>query len=239
MGLLYIGVPYYGYGLDPTYLLVLIGAILTMAASAKVNATYAKYKKVRSHSGMTGAQAAEYILHQAGIYDVKIQRVSGDLTDYYHPGKRTLHLSDSVYDNPSVAAIGVAAHECGHAIQHATHYAPLGLRSAIVPAVNICSKASWPVLLLGMLLSWNHTLLVLGIVLFSVSVFFSLLTLPVEFNASSRALKILGQTGLLQQDEKKQAKRVLSAAAMTYVAAAASMILQLLRLVLLFGRDRD
>lgn len=230
---------YYGYYFDPTYILVIIGLLLTLMASALVNSTYAKYKRVRSMSGMTGAQAAERILHQAGIYDVQIRHIAGDLTDNYNPKTKVLSLSDAVYGNTSVAAIGVAAHECGHAIQHAKQYAPLVLRSAMVPAVNICSTLSWPVILLGVILSFNQSLILLGIILFAAAVLFSIVTLPVEFNASHRALKILGGTGMLTRDEVGKARKVLTAAALTYVASAASMILQLLRLVLLFGGDRD
>ena len=220
---------YYGYYFDPTYILVIIGLLLTLMASALVNNTYAKYKRVRSMSGMTGAQAAERILHQAGIYDVQIRHIAGDLTDNYNPKTKVLSLSDAVYGNTSVAAIGVAAHECGHAIQHAKQYAPLVLRSAMVPAVNICSTLSWPVILLGVILSFNQSLILLGIILFAAAVLFSIVTLPVEFNASHRALKILGGTGMLTRDEVGKARRVLTAAALTYVASAASKILQLLR----------
>lgn len=230
--------PYYSYYFDPTYLLVIVGALLSLIASAMVKSTYAKYKKVRSMSGLTGAQAAQRILSQAGIHDVQIQHISGDLTDNYNPKTKVLSLSDTVYDNSSVAAIGVAAHECGHAIQHAKGYVPVKLRTAMVPAVNICSTISWPVILIGVFLSWNQSLIALGIILFSAAVIFSLVTLPVEFNASSRALKILGNTGMLSNDEVGKARKVLRAAAMTYVASAAAMILQLLRLAILFGGNR-
>lgn len=230
--------PYYSYYFDPTYLLVIVGAVLSLIASAMVKSTYAKYKKVRSMSGLTGAQAAQRILSQAGIHDVQIQHISGDLTDNYNPKTKVLSLSDTVYDNSSVAAIGVAAHECGHAIQHAKGYVPVRLRTAMVPAVNICSTISWPVILIGVFLSWNQSLIALGIILFSAAVIFSLVTLPVEFNASSRALKILGNTGMLSNDEVGKARKVLRAAAMTYVASAAAMILQLLRLAILFGGNR-
>lgn len=236
----YIFNPFYSFYFDPTYILILIGVVLSMLASLLVNSTYAKYKKVRSMSGLTGAQAAERILNQAGIHDVHIQHISGDLTDNYNPKTKVLSLSDSVYGNASVAAIGVAAHECGHAIQHDKGYAPIRLRSAMVPVVNICSTISWPVILIGVLLSWNQTLITLGIVFFSAAVLFSLVTLPVEFDASHRALKILGNTGMLSHDEVGKARKVLGAAAMTYVASAAAMILQLLRLVILFGgNSRD
>lgn len=230
---------FYRYYFDPTYMLVIIGLLLTLMASALVKSTYAKYKKVHSMSGMTGAQAAERILHQAGIYDVQIQHIAGDLTDNYNPKTKILSLSDSVYNNTSVAAIGVAAHECGHAIQHAKGYTPLNLRSAMVPVVNICSTLTWPAIFLGIILSWNQALITLGILFFSAAVLFSLVTLPVEFDASHRALKILGGTGMLTQNEVGKARKVLTAAALTYVASAAAMILQLLRLILLFGGDRD
>lgn len=230
---------FYRYYFDPTYMLVIIGLLLTLMASALVKSTYAKYKKVHSMSGMTGAQAAERILHQAGIYDVQIQHIAGDLTDNYNPKTKILSLSDAVYNNTSVAAIGVAAHECGHAIQHAKEYAPLNLRSAMVPVVNICSTLTWPAIFLGIILSWNQALITLGILFFSAAVLFSLVTLPVEFDASHRALKILGGTGMLTQNEVGKARKVLTAAALTYVASAVAMILQLLRLILLFGGDRD
>lgn len=228
----------FGFYFDPTYLLVLIGAVFSLLASALVNGTYAKYNKVRSMSNMTGAQVAERILRQAGIYDVRVQHISGKLTDNYNPSTRVLSLSDTVYNQCSVAAIGVAAHECGHAIQHAKGYVPIKLRSAMVPVVNICSTISWPMILVGVIFSWNQSLIMLGIILFSVAVVFSLVTLPVEFNASGRALKILRDSGILSQDETRKARKVLGAAAMTYVASAATMILQLLRLVILFGGNR-
>ena len=231
---------YYGMFFDPTYILIIIGVVFSLLASGLVKSTYAKYKKVQSMSGYTGAQAAERILHQAGIYDVQIVHISGDLTDNYNPQTKTLSLSDSVYGSNSVAAIGVAAHECGHAIQHNKEYAPLKLRGAMVPAVNICSTISWPVIFLGVILSWNQTLITLGIIFFAVAVLFSLITLPVEFNASGRALHILGNNGILAEDEVRKARKVLTAAAMTYVASAAGMILQLLRLIILFGgNSRD
>lgn len=234
--------PYYYWGFDPTYLLVVIGAVICMIASARVNTTFNKYAQYRSMSGMTGAQAAERILHAAGIYDVSIQHISGNLTDHYHPGKKTLNLSDSVYHSTSVAAIGVAAHECGHAIQHQQGYVPLSLRTAIVPVANIGSTLSLPLILIGLLFSRNtgSLLINLGIVCFSFAVLFQLVTLPVEFNASSRALALLGQQGILSENELPYTRKVLKAAALTYVASAAAAILQLLRLVLLFGgRRRD
>lgn len=234
--------PYYFWGFDPTYILVAIGAIICMIASAHVNSTFRRYSGMRSMSNMTGAAAAERILHAAGIYDVTIQHVSGNLTDNYNPGRKTLNLSDSVYHSTSVAAIGVAAHECGHAIQHQQGYVPLSLRAAIVPVANIGSTLAWPLILIGMFFTRNTgTFLInLGIICFSFAVLFQLVTLPVEFNASSRALRILGQQGILSDSELPYTRKVLKAAAYTYVASAAAAILQLLRLVLLFGgRNRD
>ena len=224
---------------DSTYILVVIGAVICMIASARVKTTFNKYSAYRSMSGMTGAQAAERILHAAGIYDVRVQHVSGNLTDHYNPANKTLNLSDSVCNQTSVAAVGVAAHECGHAIQDAINYAPLNIRSAIVPAANIGSQLSWPLFIAGLIFSIDP-LVTLGIVLFSLAVLFQLVTLPVEINASSRALKMLESTGILGADEKKGARKVLTAAALTYVAALAASILQLLRLIILAGgRDRD
>lgn len=233
---------YYGWYWDPTYFLVVIGAIICLLASAKVNTTFKRFNKVRSASGMTGAQAAERMLQMSGIYDVKVQHISGNLTDNYNPGNKTLNLSDSVYGSSSVAAIGVAAHECGHAIQHQKEYVPLKLRSAIVPVANIGSTLAWPLIIIGLL--FNSTtgsmLITVGIWAFSLAVLFQLVTLPVEFNASARAVNFLDSTGMLSHEELKGTKKVLKAAAFTYVASAAAAILQLLRLVLLFGgRDRD
>ena len=191
---------------------------------------------------MTGAEAAQRILNTAGIYDVTIQHVSGNLTDHYNPSNKTLNLSDSVYGSTSVAAVGVAAHECGHAIQHQKNYVPLTLRAAIVPVANLGSTLAWPLILIGLLFSRNTGVLFidLGIICFSFAVIFQLVTLPVEFNASRRALGILGEQGILSESELPHTRKVLQAAALTYVASAASAILQLLRLILLFGgRDRD
>ncbi|MEE1314006.1 MAG: zinc metallopeptidase [Lachnospiraceae bacterium] len=233
---------YYGLGMyyDPTYILVIIGAALSLLASAKVNSTFNKYSKVRSRSGMTGREAAERILHASGIYDVKVEHISGNLTDHYDPSSKVLRLSDATYQSTSVAAIGVAAHECGHAVQHQQKYAPLVLRSTLVPVANFGAKICWPMIILGLIIGRFQPLLTLGILLFGLAVLFQLVTLPVEFNASSRALKVLEQNGILGYDEIGQTRKVLSAAAMTYLAAAASSILQLLRLIILFGgRDRD
>lgn len=225
----------FGFYFDWTYILVIIGMMLSLVASARVKGTFAKYSRVRSMSGMTGAQAAQRILQYEGIYDVSVTRVSGNLTDHYDPRTKTLRLSDSVYGQSSVAAIGVAAHECGHAIQHHKNYAPLNMRASLVPVVNIGSTLSWPLIFLGVILSWSQPLINLGIILFSLVVIFQLVTLPVEFNASDRAQKILSTTGILGAEEVKHTKKVLGAAALTYVAAAAASILQLVRLLILFG----
>lgn len=238
---LYVG---YGFGMgmfyDPTYLLVLIAVVITVAAQIGVKSTFSKYSQVRCTSGMTGAMVAEKILQSQGIYDVCVQRIGGNLTDHYNPSDKTLNLSESVYGSTSVAAIGVAAHECGHAIQHARGYVPLSLRSALVPVANLGSKLSWGFIILGLILASNHTLIYIGIFMFAAAVLFQIVTLPVEFNASGRALKILSESNMLYANEVSQARKVLTAAALTYVAAAASAILQLLRLILLFGgRDRD
>lgn len=229
----------YGYGLDPTYFLLIIGMLLSLAASAKLKSTFSRYKRVRSASGLTGAETAYRILQRAGITDVTVVAVSGELTDHYDPRSRQVCLSRDIYGSNSLAAVGVAAHECGHAIQHAIGYTPLTIRSAIVPAANIGSALSWPLFLAGLVFS-VPPLVTVGILLFSMAVLFQLVTLPVEFNASSRALKMLGTTGILGTDEVKGARKVLTAAAMTYVAALAASVLQLLRLIILSGgRKRD
>ncbi len=225
---------------DATYILVLIGALLSMWASARVNTTYRKYAQVRSMSGLTGAEAARRILHGAGIYDVQVEHIGGNLTDHYDPRAKVLRLSDTVYGSPSVAAVGVAAHECGHAIQDHQAYAPLRIRGAFVPVANIGTKAALPIILLGLFLGSSYTLVQIGLLCFACGTLFQLITLPVEFNASARAVDILGNTHMLSEEELGHTKKVLSAAAMTYVAAAAASILSLLRLVLLFGgRRRD
>lgn len=229
---------YYGYYFDPTYLLVLIGAVLCIWAQMRVQSTYRKYSRVRSRSGLTGAQAAQRILQMSGIYDVRIEHVRGELTDHYDPSAKVLRLSDSVYGSDSIAAIGVAAHECGHAVQHDKGYAPLSIRTALVPAANIGSWAGIPIILLGALMGMNQILIQIGIWVFALAVLFQIVTLPVEFNASGRALAMLGDYGMLERDETSGCRKVLSAAALTYVAAAASAILQLLRLILLFGNNR-
>ncbi|MBQ3104803.1 MAG: zinc metallopeptidase [Lachnospiraceae bacterium] len=237
MGYGYYG--YYGYYMDWTYLLVLAGAILSLIASARVNSTFQKYARVRSMSGMTAAEVARRILDRNGLSNIPVEHVSGTLSDHYDPGRRVLRLSDSTYHSPSVAAIGVAAHECGHALQHKEAYRPLQIRNAIVPAANIGSRMGIPILLLGLLLGGGSFLVNVGIWVFSLAVLFQIITLPVEFNASRRALVMLEDYGVLGEQENAKAKKVLSAAAMTYVAAAAASVLQLLRLVLLFGRRND
>ncbi len=233
--------PFYGFYFDPTYILVIIGAVICLIASARVKSTFRKYDKVRSMSGMTGAQAAERILQSAGIRDVRIEHISGELSDHYDPRNKVLRLSDSTYGSASVAAVGVAAHECGHAIQHQKNYAPLSMRSAIVPVANIGSTLAWPLIIIGMFITSNTGLLLIniGILCFSLAVLFQLVTLPVEFNASSRALRILGDTGILGSEELVKTRKVLKAAALTYVAGAAASILQLLRLLFLTGGRRD
>lgn len=226
---------YYGYYFDPTYILIIIAAIISLIAQWRVNSAFSKYSRVSSMSGMTGAQAARMILQTNGINDVSVQRISGKLTDHYNPSTKVLNLSESVYGSTSVAAIGVAAHECGHAIQHARGYFPLSLRTALVPVANIGSQLSWVFIIVGAILSFNQTLITIGIIMFSAAVLFQLVTLPVEFNASARALEQLESNGILYRDEVSQTRKVLSAAALTYVAAAATAILQLLRLIILFG----
>lgn len=227
---------------DPTYFLIIIGAIICSIASARVRTTFNKYSCYRSMSGMTGAQAAHRILHAAGIYDVTIKRISGSLTDHYNPANKTLNLSESVCNQTSVAAVGVAAHECGHAIQHARGYLPLKLRTAFVPIANFGSTLAWPVLLIGLFMNnrSSMTIIHIGIFLFSFSLIFQLLTLPVEFDASGRALVQLREQGILGEQELRGTRKVLKAAALTYVASAAAAILQLLRVIILFGgRNRD
>lgn len=227
--------------MDPTYFLVIIGGILCLGASAKVKSTYAKYSRVRSARGLTGREAAEQILNSQGLHHVKVRHVSGQLTDHYDPRSQTVNLSDATYAQNSVAAVGVAAHECGHAIQHAKAYAPLTFRTTLVPIANFGSMAAWPLIILGLFIggTTSSLLLNLGILAFSLAVLFQIVTLPVEFNASSRAMKILGETGMLSHEELSDTKKVLSAAALTYVASAAASLLQLLRLLMLANRDRD
>ena len=229
-----------GYYFDPTWILVIIGAVLSMAASAKVNSTFSKYSKVRSRTGMTGEDAAKRLLNSQGIYDVTVRPVKGQLTDHYDPRTKTVNLSESVFHSTSVAAIGVAAHECGHAMQDNVGYVPLKLRGAIVPVANIGSQAAFPLIIIGVLIGGMGSPLVnIGLILFSLAVIFQLITLPVELNASRRAITLLDQVGILGGQEVNQTRKVLGAAALTYVAALAASVLQLLRLVILFGGRRD
>lgn len=229
-----------GWGFDGTYVLIILAFLISALVSAKMNATFSKYSKVRSYCEMTGAQAAQRILSSAGIYDVRIEHVSGKLTDHYDPSNKVLRLSDAVYGNTSIAAIGVAAHECGHAVQHARNYVPLSVRSAIVPVANFGSQLSWPLFLAGLIFSFRP-LLMIGILLFCAALLFQIVTLPVEFNASARALRMLDETGIMGKQEIRGTKKVLRAAAMTYVAAVIGSLLQLLRLLILSGafRRRD
>lgn len=226
------------YYYDSTYILVLIAFALSMFASFGVNATFARYKKVRSSRGMTGADAARKILDDNGLSNVRIEHISGNLNDHFDPKSNVIRLSDATYGDSSVAAIGVAAHEAGHAVQHATGYKPIKVRNSIVPVVNISTSLSMPLFLIGLLLDFAG-LTFLGIILFSASLLFQLVTLPVEFNASNRALKILNSSYMLDEDELSGAKKVLRAAGMTYVAAVAASALQLLRLLVIANRRRD
>ena len=233
----------YYYGFDPTYILVIIGIIITMWAQGKMKTTFTKYSRVRSMSGMTGQEVARRILMANGIFDVTVEPVAGQLTDHYDPRSKVVKLSEVIYNSTSVAAVGVAAHECGHAIQDNQEYMPLRLRSAIVPVANLGSTLSWPMILIGVLMAnagsyAGYSLISVGILCFSLAVLFQLVTLPVELDASRRALRQLNATGILPSEEQQQTRAVLSAAALTYVAAAAASMLQLLRLVILFGGNR-
>jgi len=225
---------------DPTWWLIIVGMLISIIASGNVNATYHKYSAVKNRRDITAKEAAERILTGVGIRDVSVEHIQGELTDHYDPKKKVIRLSDSVYNSTSVAAIGVAAHECGHVIQHYGSYFPIKVRNAIVPVVNIGAKLSWPLILLGILFGLTN-LVDIGIVLFSLVLVFQLVTLPVEFNASKRAIAVIEQTGILQGEEIKGAGKVLNAAALTYVAGALATALQVLRLFLLFGgrRRRD
>ena len=229
---------YPGYYYDPTYILVLIGAVLSMIASARVNGTFRRYSQTRSMTGMTGAQTARRILDQNGLYDVTVEHINGNLTDHYDPKSKVLRLSDATYGAVSVAAVGVAAHECGHAVQDAEGYEPLKIRSKLVPAANFGARVGLPIFLLGLLFGANELLMQIGIWVFLLSVLFQIVTLPVEFNASRRALAMLTDYGILSEQEVQGSRKVLSAAALTYVAAAAAALLNLLRLVLLSNQRR-
>lgn len=230
----------YGYGLfDPTFILIIIGLVISLWASWYVKHNFNKYDQYPSQRGVTAKEAARFILDKAGLSNIQIKQIQGNLTDNYNPSDKTLNLSESTYDSTSVAAIGVAAHECGHAIQDQKNYMPMRVRSAIVPAVNLGSSASFPIIILGMVLGMNHFLITIGIWLFALVVLFQVVTLPVEFNASRRAVNILDSGDLLTSEEVPMVKQVLMAAALTYVAAAISTALQLLRLIIIFGNNRD
>ena len=230
--------PMFYYYWDPTYILVLIGVLICGAASMIVNSTINKYRRVGNSRGITGGEAARRILDSEGLYQVKVECLRSGQGDHYDPRTNTVRLSYENFNEATVTAVGVAAHECGHAIQHAKQYVPLTVRSAIVPAANICSNLGFPIIILGVILSWNQLLIQIGLIAFSVGVVFQLVTLPVEFNASTRAVAKVDQYGLLTSEEKNGCKKVLTAAAFTYVAAALSMILQFLRLLILFGGNR-
>ena len=234
------------YGFDWTYLvLVLPCVLLSLWASSNVNSTFKKYSRQLSSRRITGAEAARRVLAANGVYGVRIDRVSGNLTDHFDPKTNVIRLSDSVYDNASTAALGVAAHEAGHAVQYAQGYGPIKLRAAIIPITNIGSKLAMPLILIGLLLTFAENFsfffVYLGIACFGLSLVFQLVTLPVEFNASRRAMVALEEGGILTDEERKGAKKTLKAAALTYVAATATALAQLLRLILIFGgrRRRD
>lgn len=222
---------------DPTWWLIIVGMLLCLAASGNVSATYRKYSKIENARGMTASEVAERILKGAGISDVRIERIEGELTDHYDPKNKVVRLSEGVYYSTSVAAIGVAAHECGHVLQQYNGYLPIRVRNAIVPVVNFGSNLSWPLILLGVLFGLTR-LVDVGIILFTLVLLFQIVTLPVEFNASKRAIGVIRDTGILYGDEITGAKKVLNAAALTYVAGVIATALQVLRLFLLFGRRR-
>ncbi len=227
------------YGFDIYYVILILPAIIIAGiAQARVSSTFAKYNKISNMHGLTGAQVARRILDENGLHSVVIEHVRGNLSDHYDPRARVLRLSDSVFSSTSAASLGVAAHECGHAIQHAVSYAPLKIRNSIYPVVNFSSMAAVPLILLGFLFS-NSVFIDIGIILFTAVVAFQLITLPVEFNASKRALAILGDSGILEQSELSGAKKVLNAAALTYVASALVSLMQLLRLILISSNRRD
>lgn len=233
---------YYSYYFEPTYLLVILGALLCMLTGVWVNSAMKKYHRERNVRGLTGGAAAERMLREAGLYDVRVECLSKGGGDHYDPRTRTVRLSYENYNYATVTAVAVAAHECGHAKQHQEAYAPLKLRTAMAPVVSIANYVGMPLIFLGILLSFNQTLIHIGIWVFAVAVLFQLITLPVEFNASARALQTIETDGLLSSTEHSGAKKVLTAAALTYVAGAAASILQLLRLMILFGggnRRRD
>ncbi len=225
------------YYFDWTYLLVIAGALLSLIASYNVKASYKKYARIASMRGMTGAEVAMRILEANNVRNVQVRHVSGELTDHFDPRNRTVNLSDSVYGSTSVAALGVAAHECGHVMQHETGYTPIKIRTALVPAANIGSRFGIYIVILGLILAFEP-LTTIGIWVFSLAVLFQIVTLPVEFDASRRALAMLEGYGMLGQEEVGGARKVLTAAALTYVAAAASSVMQLARLIILRNRRR-
>ena len=229
---------HYFYGIDWTYIVFMLPCfILSIICQAMVKSRYSQYSKVRNMRGMTGKQAAEYVLSHYGVYGVRIEQVSGSLSDHFDPRTNVIRLSQEVYNNASVAAVGVACHEAGHAVQHAQDYMPNKIRSAIVPAARIGSNLGWILFFVGLFLPTRYSFVLwLGIILFSASVLFTFVTLPVEFDASRRALKCIRETNLLTQEEYVGTKKVLTAAAMTYVAAAATSLLQLLRLIFIANR---
>lgn len=232
------------YGFDTTYLVLVLPCIIfAMVASSRVNSTFRKYSEQISRRRLTGAQAAQRVLTANGVTGVRIERVRGNLTDHFDPKTNVIRLSDNVYDNPSTAAIGVACHEAGHAVQYAQEYAPIKLRAAIIPITNIGSRLAMPLILIGILLNFlgelSYTFVYIGIACFGLSFLFQLVTLPVEFNASRRALQAIDQQELLTDEELRGARKTLSAAAMTYVAATAVALAQLLRLIMIFGRRRN
>lgn len=235
---------YYGYGFDTSYLfLVLPFVILSLWASANVKSTFNRYAKQLSARHITGADAARRVLSAHGIHNVGIEQVAGNLTDHYDPKANVIRLSDGVYNSTSVAAIGVACHEAGHAVQYAQHYGPIKLRAAIIPITNIGSRLAMPLILVGLALAFlgefSYLFVYLGIACFSLSLVFQLVTLPVEFNASRRAMNAISESGILSEEEQRGARKTLTAAAMTYVAATALALVQLLRLIRIFGRRRN
>ena len=233
--------PYYGMGMfyDPTMMILIPAILFTMYAQFKVSSTTNRFFRIKSRSGYNGQETAERILAANGIRDVRVVPIRGTLTDHYDPRRKVLRLSEEVYYGTSITSVAVAAHECGHALQHAYGYAPLTIRGAIVPVVNFASSLSWILIFVGLFFSGNNTMLQLGILMFSATVIFQLITLPVEFNASSRALVQLQDLGIVDSGEAKESRKVLSAAAMTYVAAALTAILQLARLLLIAGNRDD
>lgn len=221
---------------DPTYILVIIGIIITMIASANVNATFRKYDEISSRRGLTGAAAARKILDANGLYNIRIERISGKLSDHYSPKEGVIRLSDSTYNSTSIAALGVAAHECGHAVQHQVGYTPIKARNAMVPAVNICSYMAIPIILIGLFIS--QQLAMIGVILYCAVLAFQIVTLPTETNASARAIDTLYNMAILDEDELRGTKKVLRAAAMTYFASMAATALQILRLFMLVSGNR-